>query len=272
MLSGKRLIGMVLFVVFLFAGLVFSTTPAAAATEWRSTWVVDVDFVGNTPNALLTVTVERDSGGGWVLFAEEARQLTCTRDGGVLLVNDTAVFDGTGNIRCDMPSVRGMVRQMTDGLYTPTPSCDCKGNPIMTADVSLNPNTSASDRQNPLATRVTPLGAMDMALAAPVPAFSTTPLASLVFTVGNETAQSNPFIANALPNMLQATYFTVGNLHQAAFVANGANPGTGAGPVADLTVSNNATILYIGYSPLTGESLHGTLENLSLDPGCYGTG
>ncbi|MCL4264539.1 MAG: hypothetical protein KJ069_15050 [Anaerolineae bacterium] len=272
MLNGKRLIGMVLLVSFLFAGLVLSASPAAAATEWRSTWVVDVDFVGNTPNALLTVTVERDTGGGWVLFAEEARQLTCVRDGGVLLVNDTAVFDGTGNIRCDMPSVRGIVRQMTDGRHTPTPNCDCKGNPIMTADVSLNPNITGSDRQNPLASRVTPLGAMDMALAAPVPAFSTTPLSSLLFTVGKETAQSNPFIASALPNVLQATYFAVGDWHQADFMANGVNPGTGAGPVADLAVSNDATILYIGYSPLTGESLHGTLEDLSLDPGCYGTG
>lgn len=263
--------GLILLLVLLFAGLLASVGRAeAAVVDWRSTWNVTGDFVGNTPNVLLTVTVERNTGAGWVLYAQEARQLECSADGGVVLAADTAVFDGTGHIRCAMPSVRSLVRQATNGRYTPDPFCDCKGNPLITADVALDPNITGSVWENPLVQRTSAIGT-DMALAAEVPAFSTLPQASLLFTVGVVTAQSNPFLATAVPNALLATYIDLGG-KQAAFEANGADPGTGAAPVPGLLVSNEATTLYIGYSPLTGASLHGTLTSFSVDPGCYGTG
>lgn len=272
MTNRKLNISLFLTAVFVLTGLFSSVKQTQAATvEWRSTWDVAADFVGNKPNARLTVTVERNAGAGWALYAQEVHNLACDREGGVLLVADTAVFDGTGHIRCAMPSVRQLVRQMTYGRYTPAASCDCKGNPLITAAVALDPSTSSSDWENPLVQRVSGAGT-DMALAATVPAFSTLPQASMLFTVAAVAAQSNPFVANALPNALSATYLDMAGLKQAAFEANGVNPGTGAGPVPGLSVSNEATTLFIGYSPGTGESLHGTLTGIGLDPGCYGTG
>jgi hypothetical protein len=189
----------------------------------------------------------------------------------VVLANDTAVFDGTGGIRCAMPSIQSLVRDMTDGRYAPAASCSCNGTPIISADVQLNPNTTGADWENPLVYRLARAG-NDMALAASVPAFSTLPSASIIFTVNDETAQSNAFIANGMPNTLLATYLDAGDWHQAAFEANGANPGTGVGPVGNLSVTNEATTLYIGYSPATSASLNGTLIGINVDPGCYGTG
>ena len=271
----KLYMGWLLSAILIFMGLMSSVGQANAAivivNDWRSTWAVQADFVGNTPNVVLTVTVERDTGSGWFLYGEEMQRLECGVDGGVVLVDDTAVFDGTGHIRCAMPSIQRMVYKMTGGQYTPEASCQCKGNPMIGAKVQLDPNTTGSDWQNPLVAREAVAGT-DMALSAVVPAFSTLPQAALNFVVAAEIAQSNAFIANGVPNTFLATYIDVGGLHQAEFVANAVNPGTGAPPVGNLSVSNRATTLYIGYSPATGETLHGTLSSLDLDPGCYGTG
>lgn len=271
----KLYMGWVLTAILIFMGLVSSVEQAKAAivivNDWRSTWAVQADFAGNTPNVVLTVTVERDTGSGWFLYGEEMQRLECGVDGGVVLVSDTAVFDGTGQIRCVMPSIQGMVYKMTGGQYTPEASCQCKGNPMIAAKVQLDPNIAGSDWQNPLVAREVATG-IDMALSAIVPAFSTLPQAALNFGVAAEIAQSNAFIANGVPNTFLATYIDVGGLHQAEFIANAVNPGTGALPIGNLSVSNRATTLYIGYSPATGDSLHGTLSSLDLDPGCYGTG
>ncbi|HUM71812.1 MAG TPA: hypothetical protein PLK31_23545, partial [Chloroflexota bacterium] len=140
-MNRKVNMGMILTAVFLLTGLlVFVGQAKAASDEWRSTWVVDADFVGNTPNVQLKVTVERNLGAGWFLYAEQVQPLDCRREGGVLLVNDTAVFEGNGSIKCAMPSLQGLVRQMTAGRYTPSATCDCKGNPMITSDVILAPN------------------------------------------------------------------------------------------------------------------------------------
>lgn len=248
------------------------TMQAQAAPLWRSTWQVSADFVGDQPNATLVVMVERqNSAGVWVLYNTESMPLNCEAAPGVSFANDTAVFNGTGAITCAMPSVRQIVQRMTNGRYTPAEACDCKDSPLIEANVQLDPNATSSARQNPLVHRAAGGGA-DMALAAAVPAFSTTPLASMQFTVDDNPAQSNPFIASALPNVLAARYSNDGGALQPAFQANGADPGTGAAAVPALAVSNEAATLYIGYSPLTGESLYGTLHSLDVDPGCYGSG
>ncbi|MCB8968267.1 MAG: hypothetical protein H6660_15400 [Ardenticatenaceae bacterium] len=197
--------------------------------------------------------------------------LACVTAGGVSFTNDTAVFDGTGSIQCAMPSLQEIVYDMTNGRYTPQTSCNCKGNPTILADVQLTPNTTGSDWENPLVHRA--LGtSTDMALAATVPAYSTIPQAFMQLNVVGNLAQSNPFIANHMPNSLAASYVKVIAGMQPAFLANGADPGTGTPPASGLAVSNAATTLTIGYSPISGQSLHGVLHSLNVDPGCYGTG
>jgi hypothetical protein len=265
---GKKL--MLPFLMVLFSLAV--TVSAQAASNWRSSWQVSADFIGNQANVTLLVTVERQNSLGlWTLHGVNSIPLSCETAPGVLFVNDTAVFDGTGAMKCDMPSVQEIVRQMTNGRYTPDESCDCKGDPVILADVQLDPNMTGSVWQNPLVHRAAGTD-IDMALAAAVPAFSTTPLASMQFTVDNILAQSNPFVANGAPNKLSARYANLGAFLHPVFEANGADPGTAAPPVPALSVSYEATTLYIGYSPATGESLHGTLHSLDVDPGCYGSG
>ncbi len=266
----KQLMLFLILPFFLF--LLAAASQAQAAPVWRSTWEVSANFVSDKPNATLLVTVERQNNfGAWVLYDTEEVQLHCVTAPGVFFANDTAVFEGSGAIQCAMPSVRAMVRQMTKGRFTPDASCDCKGSPIILADVELDPNTTGSAWENPLVYRTTSKG-IDMALSANIPAYSTIRFASMQFTVDGNMAQSNPFIANGTPNALSATYFNVGAALQPAFWANGADPGTSTPEVGSLAVSYEATTLTIGHSPVSGESLHGTLHSLDVDPGCYGTG
>jgi hypothetical protein len=268
MAFGKKVVLPFLMVLFSLA----ITISAQAASNWRSAWQVSANFIGNQPNVTLVVTVERQNSLGlWTLYGVNSVPLTCETTPGVMFAGDTAVFDGTGAIKCDMPSVQEIVHQMTNGRYTPDESCDCKGDPVILADVQLDPNVTGSVWKNPLVHRAAGTD-VDMALAAAVPAFSTIPLASMEFTVDNIFAPSNPFMASAAPNVLAARYINLGAVLQPAFAANGADPGTAAPPVPALSVSYEATTLYIGYSPVTGESLHGTLHSLDVDPGCYGSG
>jgi hypothetical protein len=268
MTFGKKL--MLPFLMVLFSLAV--TMSVQATPNWRSFWQVSADFIGNQPNVTLLVTVERQNSLGlWTVHGVNSIPLDCETVPGVLFADDTAVFDGTGAIKCDMPSVQAIVRQMTNGRYTPDESCDCKGDPVILADAQLDPNTTGSVWQNPLVHRAVGTDT-DMALAAAVPAFSTIPLASMQFTVDNILAQSNPFVANAAPNALAARYVNLGAILQPVFEANGTDPGTAAPPVPALSVSYEATTLYIGYSPVSGESLHGRLHRLDIDPGCYGSG
>jgi hypothetical protein len=268
MAFGKKLALPFLMVLFFLT----ATMSAQASANWRSAWQVSANFIGNQPNVTLTVTVERQNSlGVWTLYGVNSIPLNCETAPGVVFANDTAEFDGSGSIKCDMPSVQEIVRQMTNGRYTPDENCDCKGDPVILADAQLDPNTTGSAWENPLVHRAAGTD-VDMALAAAVPAFSTIPLASMQFIVDNILAPSNPFIANAAPNALAAHYVNVGAALQPAFEANGADPGTAAPPVPALSVSYEATTLYIGYSPVTGESLHGTLHSLDVDPGCYGSG
>ncbi len=258
--------------MLLLMGLFFYVGSAEAGSEkWRSSWDVAGDFVGNNINVVLTVTVERKSGAFWNVYGVESYQLACTQEGSVLLANDMAEFDNTGIIQCEMPSIQEIVKEMTEGRFIPNAKCTCT--PTIFADVILDPNTTSAPLTNPIVTRMH--GAQtDLALAAPVPLYSTIPSASMIFTVGNEVAQSASFFANGVPNSLMATYFDMGLTKQSHFVANGAAPGSLMGPVPkpNLVTHNSATTLYIGYSPETNSSLQGTLESFLIDPACYGTG
>lgn len=261
----------VLVAILILTAFVQSGQVQAATTNWRNHWDVQVNFIGDEPNALLTVTVEQDTGTGWKFYAENISRLHCTTAPGVTLTSNTAVFSGTGAIQCQMPSVRELVQQMTSGRYTPNETCNCKGNPTINTKVVLDPNITGTVWDNPLVYRMDGTKT-DMALDVPVPAYSTIPMANMTFAVNEYVASSNSFLANARPNTLMATYANLGAALQPVFIANGANPGTGALPVAKLSVTYMETDLFIGYSPVTGASLHGTLESLQIDPGCYGTG
>ncbi len=271
MRTGKRLI---ISIILLFTFFIFySITFANDAYVFESNWSVTVDFVDNTPNAILFVEVWKYDQDTAVLLETytETRALTCSVPKNVTLKDNKAYFDGSAGIRCALPSLQDIVYQLTDGDYKLPDECTCKTGAIVRSDVTLSPNNSATDWDNPLATME------DIQFSSPIKAGNVL-RSSLEMIVASETAVSKPF-AIQKNNLLQGSFDEINPYNAPAFtylvefIANadllGATPNIINTP---LLISNIQPTLYIGYNPATNQGLHGVMSDLFVDPGCFGNG
>ncbi len=269
---GKRI---PLFIVVLFSLLaVVSTAFAAPKYTYESNWAVTVDYVGNTPNAELLVEVWKYDATTLVLLDTYAatHTLNCTVPTSVKIFNETARFDGSAGIECALPSIQGIVYDLTNGEYKLPTACTCKTGAVVWSDLQLRPNTSGVDWANPIATMA------DIQFSSPIPA-STLLRTRLEMTVDGVTAVSTPFAAPKTSSLFEGSfdeihpygvpfYFYIIDL-----IANGNNMDTApADHNAPLIISNVQPTLTIGYDPATKEGFHGSMSKLFVDPGCFGNG
>lgn len=263
----RRIVTLLLF-GFLLLGLTMYVQSAAADEDpqWESNWYITVDFVGNTPNAELVVQVWEYIDGIPQPLPPAVEQLDCSAAPSVNLVNDTAVFSGKGAIRCAMPSIQKIVWELTDGEFELDDACDCKTGATATATVQYVPNTTLSTFDNPLFSLV------GLDWSTPMQANSFRP--GLQMIVDSATAESKDFAATYSPMSLTTDFMPLGNDKFMPFFTAVGIPLTSVPALIQqpLAISNNQTVLYIGYSPHTKESLNGTLIDLFLDPGCFGNG
>lgn len=242
--------------------------PASAAIQWQSSWQVNADFQGNQPNASLTVKVWAIDAG---FYKEETTSLKCYPSTGVAFADEKAVFSGLGGIRCPMPDMAAIVYAMTDVTEAPAPpyvlpdTCDCKKGAYATAEFDLLENTTNKDWSNPI------FHLKDLALEIPIDAgMGKRPF--ITFTVDGAASSSDTFYGGSATTLSKFTPI-VGKdkVYDVLFNASGfplaASPAT---IHQGLAISTEQTVLYIGYSPLTGESLRGSLDSLTIDPGCFG--
>ena len=269
---GKRIL-LITFGIVSFLAL-YTTAFAAPTYEYQSNWSVTVDFVGDQPNAILLVEAWKYDANTDALLEtfSETRQLSCEVRKGTNIVGGKAHFEGGRGIQCAMPSIQNLVYHMTKGEFTPEKACACKSGAVVSSDVTLAPNITAADRENPIAVME------DIQFASPLLAYSST-RANLNMRVGTVTAVS-PFYVAQLPNNLVQGSFTEINppdsnvfTYVNAFTANGEYLAAAPGVVnAPLYISNNQPSLSIGYNSQTGEGLYGVMSELFVDPGCSGNG
>ncbi|MDJ0756678.1 MAG: hypothetical protein QNJ45_24295 [Ardenticatenaceae bacterium] len=250
--------------VFLVLFLTQSIRPeaAAAAADWESTFAIDVHFVDDNAVGVLSVHVTDPSG----IVTSQSFPITCNPSSGNIISDGVANFKGnTGEyVRCNVPSIRQLVRKMTGGQFTPAASCDCKEAVFAEFNVNFNNQPDPAGHPNPL------FHLPDIELAAPISPFDYRP--ALNFTVNEHTSSSQGFPGQM--SWLHSEVAPIGvNLFEPFFAVSAPlyHPAPITGDVhADLTVTLNAQTLYIGYNPETGESFNGQIIDLHIDPGCPG--
>lgn len=244
--------------------------PAAAAKPtWTSSWHVNVNFAGNQPNATFKVMV-------WALgtdfYSEKTVDLHCYSSADVLFFDNQAIFNGTGGIRCAMPDMAAMVYEMTDVAEAPLPpfslpdECDCKKGAYTDTQVDLGRNLTNENWRNPI------FHLQDLTLDTPVDA-GMGQYGSMNFAVDEQASSSSLFLGanvdlfsrfNAQAGDPPPGYDVIFEFDTNPLIAT---PDT---INQSLAISSEQKVLYIGYSPVTGESLHGSLASLFIDPGCFG--
>jgi hypothetical protein len=243
----------------------FPAGPAAAAGEWRANWLLDVDFVNNQPNVTLTVQVWDPADA----FESHNEALTCAVSGGAYIKNARAHFPGLGRIVCDIPSLKQIVLDMTDGKFELEDECYCKADAFVLADLAPKANLTAADLPNPV------FYLRDIQFSTPIPANGGLHFVSLLLAVDGWPAASsffpgllagNDVLAAFSPDLGEGGY-------EPYFSANGSLLASMPAQIdADLAVSNVQRALYIGYAPGLSVSFQGTITSLHIDPGCFGTG
>jgi hypothetical protein len=242
------------------------TVAAAPPVEYKSTWDIHVDFLGNSVNADLTVQVWKFSGGVQTGYLTWTRNLDCSVPPSVGIAGNEAIFAGGDGIVCSVPSRRALIYNLTRGAYLPPVSCDCKAGAFTTSEVALYDNTTGQTLTNPI------FQMADLSLDAIMPS-SPNPSAIMHFTVDGQSADSSLFSVIPGINNLKAEFDQVnepnsGDLaYEPGFIANIMTLFSFPDSIEeDLAISNKKTDLFIG------DGLIGRIRSLDIDPGCFPTG
>lgn len=249
----------------------FATPVIADETEWQANWRFEADFEDNQPNVMLTVFAWEIVDGVPQPVPPETRDLTCSVSPNVVLANDAASFIGKGGIHCTVPSIHQIVFEMTGGHYDLPDECICKTGASAWAALTFTQNEGDLHFSNPL------FHLTDLEWSVPIQAGGGL-RPSMNMTVDTAVAQSSLFSVGTGGSSLTAFFDAqkVGEekYHYMPFFNANALP-LKAAPVLiqqNLLISNKQSVLYIGYSPVTKESLRGVLTDLIVDPGCFGNG
>ncbi len=269
---GKYLLVATLF-LFLSIFLFFSTSQKALANQpqYEANWDIKVDFIGDQPNAILTVRV-KESSDGMVMNYSTEHELNCHVPASVEIDNNEAVFNGKGGILCKIPSLKQIVYEMTDGQFILPDECDCKSGAFAVADLTLDPNITGELESNPVFTMKDLW--MDAQLL-PDSSFR----GQMEFTVDNHSALSDGFHVQPTSNFLYANFLQTNGPDSEdlsflpLFDANGTDLEATPNQIEeDLALSFKQHRIYLGYSPLTHQGLNGRIKTLHIDPGCFGSG
>ncbi|MEM7332464.1 MAG: hypothetical protein AAF490_10245 [Chloroflexota bacterium] len=269
---GKLSLSVLLF-LFLSFFLFLANNQKAFANQpqFEASWDIQVDFIGNQPNATLTVRV-KEYFNDMVTNHSTKHELSCHVPASVAIENDEAVFNGKGGILCKIPSLKQIVFEMTDGQFVLPDECDCKSGAFAAANLTLDPNTAGDVESNPVFTMKDLW--MDAQLL-PDTSFR----GQMAFTVDNHTALSDGFHVLPSSNFLYANFLQTNGAEsedlsfKPLFDANGTDlEATPEQIEEDLALSFKQHRIYIGYSPLTHQGFNGRIRTLHVDPGCFGSG
>jgi hypothetical protein len=254
----------ILMAFFVGLHLFLAARPVAASGSPWVRWKINLDFPNDKLAAELTIQRGYTTQSGKnIVDEEETFPIPCLAQGTPIIINGQAIFDGNSNYQCDVPSIREEVRN-TWGEIIPD-ACTSKL-PYVIGKVSIEGNPIDANPQNPVFYRD------DIRFG--IPLNVSTQRASLMVRFGQDAVVSNNFAINPASHIVAAFFSpTSPTSFDPIFVVDGnylnATPATINQPVV---ISNLASTVYFGYSPVSGEYFEGTLGPLEVDPVCPTTG
>jgi hypothetical protein len=256
----KYLIPLLVFLMILIIAVPATSASSNSAAEAR--WLFEMDFVDNQIHGDLTITVEFEDPKQQPIV--ETIELECTPVGTLQIADEQATFSGDDYIRCAMPDLVQTVAQLTDNEVILAPYCFCKENPWVAANLTLDTTPHQPEPTNPIFYRP------DLQFDTPL---LDTDKAAMRFHVGNQVAYSTRFPLSGIKALWAEYVQTAPDIFEPAFIANGQSlSSTPAVIQSSLALSSSSTLLYIGYSPASGNYLEGILIDLVVDPACRGYG
>lgn len=255
-----------LMVALMALALLWSAQPASAAVTRWAKWKMNFAFPSNQMEAILTVQVGHTTTSGTKIIDQEKEYMaTCQIVGNVTVQNEEATFGGSGYYACAVPSIRAKVAEMTQGTLIIPNSCDSK-RPYVIADLAIDGSPVNAGSDNPLFHRD------DITFNLPLDV--NTQEAQLLSEFAQADAESSSFSVNGSSQTLSVLYNRVGqNQYAPSFTADStsltATPALVNGPIP---LSTQASTVYVGYSPTSGDYFEGSLADLEVDPYCVGSG
>lgn len=251
--------------LFILLGLMIFAQPAAARSNQWMRWTGNLDFVNNQVNFELLIEIGHENRNG-DLIVDQAKtlDLNCNIVGNVVIQNQEATFDGNDYIVCQMPSLVEEVYNMTRGRFMLPPTCPCQ-DPWIISEVKITDGLK-TEFGSPLFYR------RDLQFGASLD--SNVQKAELNLLIDGALASSSPFkLSGQLDTVTAELNKVASNTFHPYFEVNGNILNVTPAQINGyLEFTNEATELYVGYSPDYGTYFKGTMRSLHVDPPCIGRG
>lgn len=248
-----------------FLSLIFggSVQPAGAVGVPFVKWKINLILTNNKPTTELTVQKWINQGGGQLDLADEKIiTLFCQKVGNPTISNGKVTLDGSSYVTCDVPSIKAVA--LSEWGLLIADSCSAK-RPYITGEVTLEGNPIDSNPGNPVFYRD------DIQFNTPLNV--STQQATLDASFGNIEAESASFVISSSGHIYSANFVRSGNAFSPSFFVDGspisATPAIINQPAI---ISNLASTIYFGYSPISGEYFQGDIGETEVDPVCPTTG
>ncbi len=248
--------------MLILVGIALLAPKPATATEgpWAR-WKMDFTFPDDQLEAVLTIKVGYTTSSGIDIYQQvEDYEITCVMIGNVVVQNEEATFDGNSYYRCTVPSIRSKVALMTNGGLLLPPS-SAYTEQYLVGDLILDPILGGGD--NPVFYRD------DIKFDLPMD-FSTQE-AWLDVAFDHAEAESSKFAISSSLQRVAVRYDETGPTQftpdiRVDSTMLSSTPGTING---EIFLSNEASQIYLGYSPDTLEFFEGVMSWVQVDPYCY---
>ncbi len=254
-----------LFVAVMLVGISLFLTahPAAAVSPPWVKWRIDFTYPGKL-NALLVVQLGYTTASGDHIVTDEVHELlTCQTVGNPVIQNGRVLLDGSSYFQCAMPSIKGIAFQ--EWQMQIADSCPSK-RPYVIGQITIEGNPADATPDNPVFYR----DDIQFNIPLDVPAQE----AKLAMTFDQATATSDLFTIDPAEQQFTAYLARSGTVGFTPhfFVDGSSLAATPATINQRMSLTTLESTIYLGHSPLSGDSFEGIMGPIRVDPVCTGTG
>ncbi len=238
--------------------------PAGAIGSPWVRWRINLDFPNDQLDAQLIIQRGHTTpAGNQIIDAEESFPISCQPKGNPTIKNGEAYFDGGSYYECDVPSIKEKAMLL---WQINIPDTAPSRRPYIAGQITIEGNPINPNSNNPVFYRE------DIQFKTPIDV--TTQKATMAMRFGQASAESGAFIINpAGHEFLAYLARSSPTAFSPFFAVDGNSLSATPSTITDSRiVSNLASTVYFGYSPVTGEYFEGSLGPLEVDPVCPTTG
>lgn len=258
-------------IVWLLLSAFFTTALFAAppSSDLGARWTIDFDFTQGFIDAdLIIETGIINSSGELVdITVHPAIPIRCWPTNNTLIFDDEgALFDGTDYVQCDLPDIRKIVYNLTNGELLMKKECECK-KPWIEGDVWIDPQGNLEGTNETAGARTLfyhPDIQLDTAVS------STQDQANYHLRVDQGIFWSDFFyLANEIVPIGAALSQNSALIYESAFFYESTTVQGYGGSYNSLKISTGPATIYVGHQP-GGNNFMGVVRTLRVDPPCIG--